>query len=69
MNINTTLPKFKKKHQNKKNQIIFYKAECKNNKIIEGNPDIIKTVNDIWRFSKNMWSQDPTWYLVDTSNK
>ena len=35
MHINTTLPKFKKKHQNKKNQIIFYKTECKNNKIIE----------------------------------
>ena len=41
----------------------------KNNQIIEGNPDTIKTVNDIWRFAKNMWSQDPTWYLVDTSSK
>ena len=41
----------------------------KNNKIIEGNQDTIKTVNDVWKFSKNMWSQDPTWYLVDTSNK
>ena len=41
----------------------------KNNKIIEGNPDQIKTANDIWKFSKNMWSQDPTWYLVETSNK
>ena len=40
----------------------------KNNKLIEGNPDTIKTVNDVWKFSKNMWSQDPTWYLVDTSN-
>ena len=40
----------------------------KNNKVIEGSPDTIKTVNDIWKFSKNMWSQDPTWYLVDTSN-
>ena len=40
----------------------------KNNQIIEGNPDIIKTVNDVWKFSKNMWSQDPTWYLVETSN-
>ena len=39
----------------------------KNNNIIEGNPDTIKTVHDIWKFSKNMWSQDPTWYLVDTS--
>jgi len=41
----------------------------KNNQIIEGNPDTIKTVNDVWKFSKNMWSQDPTWYLVDTSSK
>ena len=41
----------------------------KNNKIIEGNPDTIKIVNDVWKFSKNMWSQDPTWYLVETSNK
>ena len=41
----------------------------KNNQIIEGNPDTIKTANDVWKFSKNMWSQDPTWYLVETSNK
>tara|TARA_Y100000590_G_scaffold438169_1_gene560648 strand:- start:3575 stop:4180 length:606 start_codon:yes stop_codon:yes gene_type:complete len=40
----------------------------KDNKIIEGNPDTIKTVNDVWKFSKNMWSSDPTWYLVETSN-
>ena len=40
-----------------------------NDKVIEGNPDTIKTVNDVWKFSKNMWSQDPTWYLVETSNK
>ena len=41
----------------------------KENNIVEGNPDIIKTVKDVWKFSKNMWSQDPTWYLVETSNK
>ena len=41
----------------------------RNNQIIEGNPDVVKTVNDVWKFSKNMWSQDPTWYLVETSNK
>ena len=39
----------------------------KNNQIVEGNPDSIKTVNDVWEFSKNMWSQDPTWYLVGTA--
>ena len=35
MNINTTLEKFKKKHKNKKNQIIFSKDSCKSSKIIE----------------------------------
>ncbi len=41
----------------------------KNNQIVEGNPDTIKVANDVWKFSKNMWSQDPTWYLVETQNK
>jgi len=41
----------------------------KNDQVIEGNPDLIKTTNDVWKFSKNMWSQDPAWYLVETSNK
>ena len=35
MNINTSFINFKKKHKNKKNQIIFHQAACKNNKIIE----------------------------------
>jgi len=35
MNINTNLSNFKKKHKIKKNQSIFHKANCKNNKIIE----------------------------------
>ena len=39
----------------------------KNDQIIQGNPDTIKTAHDVWKFSKNMWSQDPTWYLADTS--
>jgi len=39
----------------------------KDDQVVEGTPDIIKTVNDEWQFSKNMWSQDPTWYLVNTS--
>ena len=41
----------------------------KNNQVVEGNPDIIKTANDVWKFSKNMWSQNPAWYLVETSDK
>jgi len=35
MKINTNLPNFKKRHINKKNQIIFHKAKCKSNKIID----------------------------------
>jgi len=38
----------------------------KNNNVIEGSPDIIKTVKDVWKFSKNMWSSNPNWYLVET---
>jgi len=41
----------------------------RDNNVIEGSADAIKTVNDVWKFSKNMWSQDPTWYLFDTSSK
>ena len=46
-------------------EIITCKKD-KNNKVIEWNPDIIKIVNDIWKFSKNMWSNNPNWYLVET---
>ena len=38
----------------------------KDNKIIEGNPEEIKTVTDVWKFSKNMWSTNPNWYVVET---
>ena len=46
-------------------EIITCKKD-KNNKVIEGNPDIIKTVNDVWKFSKNMWRSNPSWDLVET---
>ena len=46
-------------------EIITCKKD-KNNKVIEGNPDKIKIVNDVWKFSKNMWSDNPSWYLVET---
>ena len=35
MNLNTSLPEFIKKHKSKKNQIIFFKTNCKNNKVID----------------------------------
>ena len=46
-------------------EIITCKKD-KNNNVIEGSPDIIKTVKDVWKFSKNMWSSNPKWYLVET---
>ena len=46
-------------------EIITCKKD-KNNNVIEGSPDIVKTVKDVWKFSKNMWSSNPNWYLVET---
>ena len=37
----------------------------KNNKVIEGNPDRIKTVTDHWKFSKKVTSNSPNWYLAE----
>jgi predicted lipid-binding transport protein (Tim44 family) len=36
-----------------------------NNNIIEGSLDEIQTVNDVWSFSKNLNSDDPTWHLTE----
>jgi len=38
----------------------------KDNKIISGNPEKIKKVHDIWRFSKDIRSSNPNWFLIDT---
>ena len=35
MNVNISFANFKKKHKNKKNQIIFHETVCKNNKVID----------------------------------
>ena len=35
MNINTNFIRFKKKHKNRENQVIFHKTNCPNNNIIE----------------------------------
>jgi len=37
----------------------------KNDKIIEGNPDKIKFVTDIWKFTKNIKKNSPNWYLSE----
>ena len=38
----------------------------KENKIVSGDPQKIKRVNDTWKFSRNVKSQNPNWELVET---
>ena len=38
----------------------------KENKIISGDPHKIKRVNDTWKFSRNIKSQNPNWQLIET---
>ena len=38
-------------------------------KILEGNPDRIKTVTDHWKFSKKSTSNNPNWHLSEIVNK
>ena len=38
----------------------------KENKIISGDPQKIKRVNDTWKFSRNIRSQNPNWQLIKT---
>ena len=49
-------------------EIISVKKDA-NNKIIEGNPDRIKTVTDHWKFTKNVLSKSPNWYLTEIISK
>jgi predicted lipid-binding transport protein (Tim44 family) len=36
-----------------------------NNIVIEGSPEEIQTVNDVWSFSRDLNSDDPTWNLTE----
>ena len=49
-------------------EIISVKKD-NNENIIEGNPDIIKTVTDYWKFSKNITSKNPNWFLAEIISK
>ena len=49
-------------------EIISVKKD-KNNKVIEGNPDSIKTVTDHWKFSKGISSKNPNWFLNEIISK
>ena len=41
----------------------------KDGKIIEGSPDKIKFVKDIWKFTKNINNKSPNWYLAEIISK
>ncbi len=45
-------------------EVISVKRD-KDNKIIEGNPDKIKFVTDSWKFTRNIKSKGPNWYLSE----
>ena len=49
-------------------EIISAKKD-KNEIIIEGDPDKIKTVTDYWKFSKNISSKNPNWFLSEIISK
>ena len=38
-------------------------------KVIQGNPDRIKTVTDQWKFTKKVSSSSPNWYLAEILSK
>ena len=45
-------------------EVISVKKD-KDNNIIEGSPDKIKFVTDIWKFTKNINNNSPNWYLAE----
>ena len=40
-----------------------------NDKIIEGNPNKIKFVKDVWKFTRNIKNKSPNWYLAEIISK
>ena len=46
-------------------EIISFKKD-KDNNVIEGDPNEIKTVIDRWKFTRKISSMNPNWYLAET---
>ena len=46
-------------------EIISFKKD-KNNNVIDGDPNKIKTVIDRWKFTRKISSMNPNWYLAET---
>ena len=64
-----------KNHQQNKNMLevtvefiseIISCVKDKENKTISGDPEKIKKVHDIWKFSKDIRTNNPNWLLIDT---
>jgi len=49
-------------------EIISVKKD-KDETIIDGNPDKIKTVTDYWKYSKSISSKNPNWFLSEIVSK
>ena len=64
------------KDQNQKNDLLEVSVNfiseiitCikdKENKIVSGDPQKIKKVNDTWKFARNIKSPNPNWQLIET---
>ena len=48
-------------------EIISVKKD-KDNKVVEGDPNKIRTVIDHWKFTKRISSPNPNWYLAEIKN-
>jgi len=64
-----------KNHEQNKNMLevtvefvseIISHTKDKENKTVSGDPEKIKKVHDIWKFSKDSRSINPNWVLIDT---
>jgi len=64
-----------KHHQQNKNMLevtVEFVSEIiscirdKESKIVSGDPEKVKKVNDVWKFSKDSRSKNPNWLLIDT---
>ena len=45
-------------------EVISVKKD-KDDKVVEGNPDKIKFVTDVWKFTRNIKNKSPNWYLAE----
>ena len=64
--LRNTLPDFTQQISNWNASEIISCVKDKNKKIISGNPDKVKKVYDTWKFSKDIRSPNPNWFLKET---